>query len=243
MPFWGETRQQKGRSMSIHEKIQRYYSGMADEHHRYRSWEHCYQYFHGLTAESVAVNRDTAALHLGFYLASWGMYRPSGFLFQCGYTVHYGVINKIFQPQFSSLWTRDFGTADNDADLIPIILDAVQVIREAYKQVAGSREATDTLVTKVILGTFGSLPARDRLFNSGFEEARSGLNTKFFTQLLKFTREHRSELLTEQRTIERVGGIKYPLMKLVDMYFWQIGAEISAQKQNADPELAGYSSR
>jgi hypothetical protein len=226
--------------MSIHEKIQEYYSGMADEHHRYRSWEHCYRYFHGLTAETAVLNRETAALHLGFYLASWGMYRGSSFLLQRGYTAHYGVIEKIFQPQFSSLWTREFGAADNDTDLIPIILEAVEVIRDAYRPVAGSQEATDTLVTKVVLGTFGSLPACDRYFISGFKKAGfscSALNTRFVTKLLAFTREHRRELLEEQRTIERIGGIKYPFMKLVDMYFWQIGAEISEQKQNAEPEL------
>jgi hypothetical protein len=226
--------------VSIHEKIQEYYSGMADQHHRYRSWEHCYRYFHGLTPESAVANRETAALHLGFYLASWGMYRPSGFLLQRGYTAHYGVIEKIFQPQFNSLWNREFGATDNDVDLIPILLDAVQAIRDAYRPVAGSREATDTLVTKVVLGTFGSLPAIDRYFISGFKKDRyicPGLNTRFATQLLEFTKEHRSELLAEQQTIERIGEIKYPLMKLVDMYFWQIGAELTEQKQNAEAEL------
>jgi hypothetical protein len=226
--------------MTIHEKIQQYYSGMADEHHRYRSWEHYYRYFHWLTPESAVANRETAALHLGFYLASWGMYRGSSFLLQRGYTAHYGVIEKIFQPQFRSLWAREFGTTNNDTDLIPTILDAVEVIRDAYRPVADSREATDTLVTKVVLGTFGSLPACDRYFISGFKKAGyscSGLNPRFATQLLAFTGGHRSELLEEQRTIERIGGIKYPLMKLVDMYFWQIGAGISEQTQNAESEL------
>jgi hypothetical protein len=226
--------------MTIQENIQQYYRGMADEHHRYRSWEHCYRYFHGLTAESAAVNRETAALHLGFYLASWGMYRGSSFLLQRGYSAHYGVIDKIFQPQFKPLWTREFGIKDNDAELLPTILDAVEVIRDAYRPIAGTREATDTLVTKVVLGTFGSLPACDRFFISGFKKAGyscSGMNSRFVTQLLAFTKEHRRELLEEQRTIERVGGIKYPLMKLVDMHFWQIGAESSEEKQNAKSEL------
>jgi hypothetical protein len=56
-------------------------------------------------------------------------------------------------------------------------------------------------------------------------------------RLLAFTREHRSKLLAEQGAIGRIGGIKYPFMKLVDMYFWQIGAGISDQKQNAELEL------
>jgi hypothetical protein len=32
-------------------------------------------------------------------------------------------------------------------------------------------------------------------------------------------------------------------MKLVDMYFWQVGAEMSEQKQDAESELAGYNTR
>jgi hypothetical protein len=227
--------------MTIHEKIQQYYRSMADEHHRYRSWEHCYRYFHGLTTESAVLNRETAALHLGFYLASWGMYRGSSFLLQRGYTAHYGVIEKIFQQQFKPLWTREFGATDNDADLIPIILDAVAALRGAYRPIAESRDATDTLVTKIVLGTTGSLPACDRFFVSGFKQAGynwPGLNSRFLTQLLRFTVDRRSELLAEQQTIERIGGIKYPLMKLVDMYFWQIGAGISEQKAQAELELA-----
>jgi hypothetical protein len=166
------------------------------------------------------------------------MYRGSSFLLQRGYSAHYGVIDKIFQPQFKSLWTREFGIKDNDAELIPTILDAVEVIRDAYRPVAGTREATDTLVTKVVLGTFGNLSACDRFFISGCKKAGyscSGMNTRFLTQLLAFTKEHRRELLEEQQTIEPVGGIKYPLMKLVDMYFWQIGAE--STEQNAESEL------
>jgi len=49
-----------------------------------------------------------------------------------------------------------------------------------------------------------------------------------------FATRHRSELLQEQQTIELIGGIKYPLMKLADMYFWQIGAGISDLKQNTE---------
>src|SRR3954453_15052724 len=79
--------------MSIGDKIRAYHEGMIDLHHRYRSWEHCYQYFHGATPAAVAADRDVAALRLGFYLASWGMYRGSGFLLQNAYTVHLGVID------------------------------------------------------------------------------------------------------------------------------------------------------
>src|ERR1700739_3260919 len=112
--------------MSIGDKIRAYHEGMSDRHHRYRSWEHCYQYFQGATPAAVAADRDVAALRLGFYLASWGMYRGSGFLLQHAYTVHLGVIDCLAEPRFSLLWEREFGSEDEDQNLVPIILEAIE---------------------------------------------------------------------------------------------------------------------
>ena len=46
----------------------------------------------------LQVEEDTticaAALELGFYLASWGMYRPSGFLLKRTYTIHETVVER-----------------------------------------------------------------------------------------------------------------------------------------------------
>lgn len=67
--------------MSIAQLIRAYHGDLAgDEHHRYRSWEHCYRFFRRAGAAEISNQRDHAALHLGFYLASWGMYRGSSFL-------------------------------------------------------------------------------------------------------------------------------------------------------------------
>jgi hypothetical protein len=65
----------------------------------------------------VAADRDHAALQLGFYLASWGMYRGSGFLLQHAYTIHLGVIDQLVAPQFSVLWEQEFGAGDDDSKL------------------------------------------------------------------------------------------------------------------------------
>ena len=216
---------------TLHEKIQAYYRCMTGEHHRYRSWEHCYRYFHGSPREAVAVDRDYAALQLGFYLASWGMYRGSSFLLQHSYTVHLGVIDQLFEPRFSALREEEFGACDNESKIGPLVLEAMDAVREAYRPFAPkaeARQASDTLVTKVLLGTFGCLPACDRFFIDGFKSG--GLkyaypNTNFVARIVRFCREHVRELREEQASIERTGGMRYPLMKLVDMYLWQIGYE------------------
>jgi len=218
----------------IQDKIQAYYDGMAGAHHRYRSWEHCYRYFHLSTPEAIAIDRDHAALQLGFYLASWGMYRGSSFLLQHAYTVHLGVIEQLVSPRFSILWQQEFGSGDDDLKLVPIVLEAIDAVRDAFRPFtpsAETRQASDTLVTKIILGTFGCLPACDRFFIDGFKNVGfkySCLNDKFVERVLKFCRDNLRELREEQKWIERTGGMRYPLMKLVDMYFWQIGCEGSS---------------
>jgi len=211
------------------EMIRAYHGNMTGEHHRYRSWEHCYEYFHGTTREDLAADRDQAALQLGFYLASWGMYRGSSFLLQHAYTAHSGVIDQLLAPQFTVLWEQEFGGGDNDTELLPVIEEVIRAVREAYRPfapAAESRQASDTLVTKVILGTLGCLPACDRYFIDGFKIEKnkySYLNAKFVERVLQFSRHNLRDLREEQERISRSGGIHYPLMKLVDMYFWQIG--------------------
>jgi hypothetical protein len=217
----------------IHEKISAYFGAVAgDPHHRYRSWEHCYRFFRDVTPSGIAAQRQNAALHLGFYLASWGMYRGSTFLLQRAYTVHLGVVDCLPSPRLAPLWEREFGSKTDDVELVPVILDAAKEITKAYSQFG---EPTETLVTKVLLGTFGCLPACDQYFIAGFRSAGLGysyLNTKFVKKILAFSCEHLTELRREQAIIINHSGAHYPLMKLVDMYFWQLGYEAGVQGED-----------
>ena len=74
----------------------------ADEHDRYRSWEHCYSHFMAARKEND-VNLDYLSLQLAFYLASWGMYRGSSFLLQKDYRVHIPVVREILSKKYDSL--------------------------------------------------------------------------------------------------------------------------------------------
>ncbi len=215
----------------IREKIRAFQGDLADDLNRYRSWEHCYGYFHKTTPEDIAADRNHAALQLGFYLASWGIYRGSSFLLKYDYTVHLRVIDQLVSPRFCRLWKEEFGARADDMELVPIIADAVDAIREAYRHFAEAAEAgpaSDTLVTKVVLGTFGCLPACDWYATQGLRNAGleySSVNPKFVEGVLLFCRNNRRDLQKEQTRIERTAGMRYPLMKLVDMYLWQTGHE------------------
>ena len=214
-------------SRPLRQTISAFYEQLAsDPHHRYRSWEHCYGFFRDHRQDLRAVE-DTAALQLGFYLASWGMYRGSSFLLQHVYTAHVPVVRAVAASQFSALWQRDVGANDGDTDLAPTILALARSVTAAYEPFG---TATDTLATKVILGTIGCLPACDRFFIKGFRTEGfqfSYLNAHFVDRILHYCIAHRLELAEQQATITARGGLEYPLMKLVDMHFWQIGYEMN----------------
>jgi DNA-binding transcriptional regulator YiaG len=214
--------------MSIHQKIWAWIGNLPNQpHERGRSWENCYRFFQRLKSVGIGSQRDRAALELGFYLASWGMYRGSSFLLQYAYTVHLGVIDLLATPSLAILWEKEFGSEDANPQLVSAIREAIKGTREVYSSFG---EPSDILVTRVLLGTLGCLPTCDRYFLEGFHGAGyhySCVDT-FIDQVFRFCRENVDELQQEQANIERTPGITmhYPLMKLVDMYFHRLGQEL-----------------
>ena len=199
--------------MAIHETIRAFFDGMG-QHDRLRSWDHCYAYFHRhhLNPTRLLNDRDNAALQLAFYLASWGMYRGSSFLLKYDYTVHRAVIDKLVEKQFHRLWRQEFGASEDDMDLCQTIIDAAEAVRAVYRPFAAGVEAgvTDTLVTKVLLDTFGCLPACDQYFVAGWRMENlpfSYLTRQFVERVFGYCRAHLVEFQHEQALIERGAGL------------------------------------
>ena len=49
---------------------------------RYSSFDYCYNYFSQTSPDALLKNMEKSCLAIGFYLASWGMFRGSSFLLQ-----------------------------------------------------------------------------------------------------------------------------------------------------------------
>lgn len=195
----------------------------ADPYHRYRSWEHCFKYFQDVGPIELREHRDDAAYRLGFYLASWGMYRGSCFLLQHCHRAHYEAIECLADPRWSKLWQTEFGSDASDVENISLMLDLRDRIGHAY---APFGTPTDTLATKILLGTVGCTPAMDRYFRLGFSGAGfpcNNFNRPFLERVLQFSQENLPALREVQNQISERVGTRYPLMKLVDMYFFQLG--------------------
>jgi hypothetical protein len=83
---------------------------------------------------------------------------------------------------------------------------------------------TDTLVTKILLGVFGCVPAYDTDFRRGFRTA--SLGKRSLMRMRKFCDEHAREIeVSRPRTLDfRTGEEterRYPVAKVVDMVFVQ----------------------
>src|SRR3989338_6088675 len=91
--------------MEITKKVERLFKASSTSNHRYKSWEHCYNFLKRIKGKKLNNEElDLAQLHLAFYLASWGMYRGSSFILQKDYKVFKNIIKTILSKEYALLW-------------------------------------------------------------------------------------------------------------------------------------------
>lgn len=203
-----------------------------DENGRYRSWEHCYSNFIN-ARDSKNADLDYLSLQLAFYLASWGMYRGSSFLLQKDYKIHIPVVKELLKEEYDPLAGIDcveLKREENQRLLenINAFLDEYYSnIRGEVKNIKVRNQLSSTLITKILMGTLGCVPAYDRYFISGIKKqkvASGNYNMKSIIQLVDFYEKNIVEL-EKVRGNMKVNGMAYPQMKILDMAFWQIGLD------------------
>ena len=212
-----------------------YDDARASENGRSRSWEHCYRVFRDARIDP-SPDYDYLSLHLAFYLASWGMYRGSSFLLQKDYKVLSPIVEEVLKPEYDCLFgvacadLREPGVLEQLANARDYIAKHFGPIRD---EVAGREVASPVspvLITKILMGTLGCVPAYDRFFEEGARHLgleKKSYNEDSLLELADIYEEH-NDRLEEARRGMRVGDLIYPQMKLLDMGFWQIGFEKDA---------------
>lgn len=202
----------------------------ADKNARYRSWEHCYKCFHDARSNPKA-DPDYLSLQLAFYLASWGMYRGSSFLLQKDYKVHIPVVKEILKKEYDCLFgiecreLRKKPVQDKLRKLEQFMESCYEGIRKTVKSTEKSPSAT--LITKILMGTLGCVPAYDRYFIEGVKALKVTTGIYNMNSLLKLVDfyEANYDRLEKERKKLKVYDLPYPQMKLLDMGFWQTGAK------------------
>ena len=211
-----------------------YDDARANENGRSRSWEHCYRVFRDARTDP-SPDCDYLSLHLAFYLASWGMYRGSSFLLQKDYKVLVPIVEEILKPEYDCLFgvaCTDLRNDDIRAQLKKLsdyISYYFHRIREEVRGRAVASSVSPVLITKILIGTLGCVPAYDRFFEEGAKYLgleKKSYNEDSLRELADFYEAH-NDRLEEARRGMRTEDLTYPQMKLLDMGFWQVGFEVS----------------
>lgn len=205
--------------MDLEANLRRYLDG-REPNARYLSFDYCFNYFQSfresgdIAALASPTNVQLSCLQLGFYLASWGMLRGSAELLQKSARHLVSIIEEIARTD-ASLWELDVHCY-TEAN-VRRLLEAAGTIRRA------NGGMSDILVTKVMLGVFGNVPAFDTYFKRG-----AGVNTLGLKALKKigvFYRDN-ADVIDKYRvpTLDFVSGKPtqrlYTRAKVIDMAFF-----------------------
>jgi hypothetical protein len=216
--------------LDIEKNINEYLGDLSDTS-RYSSFDYCFNYFQFHREEGRLGDLlhgealQLSCLHLGFYLASWGMLRGSTELIKRSMRTFVPAVEALVSAPHT-LWTLDVDGYDSAA--IDQILEFRNRLGAALHE-----GASDILVTKVMLGTMGCVPAFDTRFNRGFRSATSDnkrmtFGRKGLQRISDFYRAH-SEAIERHRvpTLDFDTGEpttrRYTQAKVIDMIFFVEG--------------------
>jgi len=222
--------------MNIAVNVKEFDKGFNAEH-RDASFDYCFNYFQEFyedkRIEKLAEPEhiEKSCLHLGFFLASWGMYRGNTELFEHSSRFLRPIIETISRSE-PLVWSIDVNQYD-EAN-VRALTNLAELLRECTTRMTG------TLVTKIMLGVFGNMPAFDSVFKLGWsrtfpdqkrkvQSAEKQFEGPLLIDIARFYSEHADEIDRERRptldflTGEQTGRL-YPRAKVIDMIFFQEGS-------------------
>lgn len=204
------------------------YKSTSKPDDRFTSFDYCYNYFR--TTNDITQDVEKSCLVLGFYLASWGMFRGSSFLLKKSVR-HFEPVIQYIATLDKSVWEIDVDKYDDKN---------IQTIIKIYKDIKFcliTKDNSDlTLITKILLGVFGFIPAFDNYFCNSFRTISGGqcgfrkVNIKSLSFIKTFYESNKTtidrlsaetfttDFMTEQKTTTN-----YPRAKIIDMYGFKTG--------------------
>lgn len=203
--------------------------------HRYASFDYCFGYFQSFENKKdieIDKNLEMSCLHLGFYLASWGMLRASSILLQKSLPFYKDII-KIIAKDCEEIWEIDVHNymENNNIDkLIKLYDKLVDCIPDNHR--------TLVIVTKIMMGVFGCCPAFDNNFAFTFRTYYGDVS-KFYSFDKKALQTIYNFYFSNHRLIDNLRNnckvinfktgkdtkLLYSRAKVIDMIGFQLGLE------------------
>lgn len=181
---------------------------------RFSSWDLCYNYFN----ETKNIDINLAGLHIGFYLASWGMFRGSSELLNSGINIYNDLAELVINKK-------------ND--------DFIEQYNSIEKFLQDNNiSSTQTLVTKIMLGVYANTPAVDNYFNKTAKKYCIGIYERDNScDVLKKIKEIFNTKIDNNKSIEKFIEEDIPKsdlskFKILDGMFFQIGRDLDLNEDN-----------
>lgn len=210
----------------IEEHIE-YFMSRRKANLRYSSFDYCYAYF--LNTEDLIEDIEKSSLELGFYLASWGMFRGSSFLLKKS-VKHFQKTIEYIDSLEKSIWEIDVDNYnENTLDTL------LEIYGNLYKTLEISNHNSVILVTKTMLGVFGITPAFDKYFSNSFKKlsmergAFNSFDIKSLKIIKEFYRDNKDTIDKFSKNVHcldfngETTNIHYTKAKIIDMYGFSKG--------------------
>ena len=212
--------------------LEKYNEYQKDSNGRYKSWEYCYKIFGNARKNKENIDYDFLSLHLGFYLASWGMYRGSSFLLRKDYKIHMPIVKEILNDKYDVLSGIAIDDLEKEANQ-DLIINLSRIIKDYYREVRQNvankdikADVSPILVTKILMGTLGCTPAYDDFFVKGLRDTYFSFKYKSFSknslsELVEFYKKHKDSFENVRKSMKIDNELDYPPMKVIDMLLWE----------------------
>jgi hypothetical protein len=215
----------------------------ADPHHRLLSWDHAWEHWNSFS-EVPEGDETLAALHLAFYLASWGMYRGSSDLLYRDFKVLIPTVHFLKKEAAESEW-EDCMFSETD---IPKLAAQLKNLGDSLGNTLKEKLArpdkeevnvSDTLRSKILLNTLGCVPAFDTevkgalrdILGRGYPTGNNAFDAQRLKPTISLARANAALIKQGQVFLENETGKKYPLTKVLDLYLWHHGFDLPKKTQ------------
>lgn len=182
---------------------------------RFEAYDICHEQF-AKAIRSNVFDYDNLALHLYAFLSSWGMVCRKSVLLQHNYKFLIDVVKIVCDNKYSLLLDINiFATNFNEYTYIDLVIE----LKNAIAKILNISLKSDTMTSKIMLGTLGCVPAYDTNVKKSLKKLGlcSMFSDKGLKDLLSFTCSQKNAIL-QLRTLYKT--LNYSDMKYVDCYLW-----------------------
>ena len=205
------------------------------EKHRYASFDFCYSYFQN-NKNHLADNIEVGCMYLWAYLASWGMLRGRSVLLQENSPASLkGLLSLFANSKDKKVWDldlQDYSTPEAIGEIIGMYYSIESELKKIMKQ------PSVTLITKIMLGVFGCIPAYDGYFTYAMRTECIGdgcgfrrVNDKSLRLIGEFYRANQNAFDGITIPVIDFNGqptkLTYKKAKLIDMFGFTKGLELA----------------